>query len=63
MWGQLSSRQYIAGNLASLKVIEVKRARVRKLVFQKMLDRIGGPVLYKTIRAMVMSRTLRNKFQ
>jgi len=41
----------LQATLASFKVIEAKRARVRKLAFQKMLDRIGGLVLYKTIRA------------
>jgi hypothetical protein len=52
----------LAGNSVSLKVIEAWRANVRKLI-QKMLDRICGVVLYKTIRAAVMSRAVRKKFQ
>ena len=51
------------GNSVSFKVIEAKRASVRKLVIQKMLDRICGLVLYKTVRVTVMSRTVRKKLQ
>jgi hypothetical protein len=72
MWSQLHSSINLAGNLVGLKVIEAWRAHVRKLGFQKMLDRICGLVLYKTIRATVVyktiratvvSRTARKKFQ
>jgi hypothetical protein len=53
----------VQGNSISFKVIEAKRASVRTLVIQKMLDRICGLVLYKTVRVTVMSRTVRKKLQ
>ena len=62
-WEAVSYRHDRAGNLASIRVIEVKRARVRKLVFQKTLDRIGALSYTRRVSRSFELRTVRKNFQ
>lgn len=41
------------GNANVVRVIEDKANNNSQIVFQKVLDRIGGPTLYKNARAVV----------
>jgi hypothetical protein len=51
------------GNYLTSKGNQSEREHVRSTLYEKVLDTIAIDTLYKTIRAIICSRSVRKKFQ